>query len=621
MWTFRHKLGGLVTWLAPSADGAGVLDRLSSFFAQSRAPSAADSRFEADQADSGAAPIADEVHRQDPIAPGEGPGAVTEPHTESGGSAGDAVPVSSGSPRRAPDDATEVQAAIAQPAAPQFANQGPPEGAARAAAQSDVAAPAASANPAAPNAAPTDIVVTGGTVDENSAAGTVVATLEAVDADPNESFTFSLVDGDASPFEIKGDQIVVRDGADLDYETTTSHSVDVRVTDSAGNTYTETVAIAVEDVADTAIIGTIKADTLVGTDGAEIIQGLDGDDFISAAGGDDIVLGNRGADKLIGGVGDDTVDGGSGSDSLYGGAGNDTMYGGSAINGKNSEIGGNDSLFGEAGDDVLDGGDGDDSLHGGDGNDTLYGGSGNGALNGKNAQIGGNDTLFGHAGDDVLDGGDGDDTLSGGDGDDVLIGGVGADDLDGDDGTDTASYAESNAAVTVDLATGTGTGGDAQGDTLAQIENLTGSDHDDVLTGDTGDNVLMGGAGDDVLSGGDGVDTLIGAAGDDTIHGGGGNDVINGGLGNDTMFGEAGDDLFIAGNNGPATSSWVDGGAGSDTLDLSGVSEGWTVVLDNGDTFGHEDTFDSDLLSDDAGVVSFEDGAEITFQDIENLTW
>src|SRR3546814_4359380 len=78
------------------------------------------------------------------------------------------------------------------------------------------------------------------------------------------------------------------------------------------------------------------------------------------------------------------------------------------------------------------------------------------------------------------------------------------------------SYAGSAAGVTVNLATGTGTGGDAQGDTLSGIENLTGSDNDDVLTGDAGANVLDGGAGNDILTGGGGADTLIGGAGTDT---------------------------------------------------------------------------------------------------------
>src|SRR3546814_5612601 len=82
----------------------------------------------------------------------------------------------------------------------------------------------------------------------------------------------------------------------------------------------------------------------------------------------------------------------------------------------------------------------------------------------------------------VFEGGAGDDTLDGGNGNDTLTGGAGADALIGGSGTDTASYAGSANGVTVDLTTGTGLGGDAQGDTLSGIENLTGSNYDDTLT-------------------------------------------------------------------------------------------------------------------------------------------
>ncbi|WP_342242273.1 Ig-like domain-containing protein, partial [Inquilinus sp. OTU3971] len=56
---------------------------------------------------------------------------------------------------------------------------------------------------------------------------------------------------------------------------------------------------------------------------------------------------------------------------------------------------------------------------------------------------------------------DSDDTLVGTAGDDTLKGGIGADHIDGLAGTDTASYDGSAAGVTVSLATGAGTGGDA----------------------------------------------------------------------------------------------------------------------------------------------------------------
>ena len=72
--------------------------------------------------------------------------------------------------------------------------------------------------------------------------------------------------------------------------------------------------------------------------------------------------------------------------------------------------------------------------------------------------------------------------------------------MDGGAGIDTASYATSTSGVTVSLTTGTGSGGDAEGDTLSNIENLTGSNFDDTLEGNAGNNKLVGGLGTDTVS-------------------------------------------------------------------------------------------------------------------------
>ena len=61
--------------------------------------------------------------------------------------------------------------------------------------------------------------------------------------------------------------------------------------------------------------------------------------------------------------------------------------------------------------------------------------------------------------------------------------------------------------MTVHLDGTANTGGHAAGDTFSNIENLTGSSHNDTLNGDDGDNILAGGAGADRLDGGDGTDT------------------------------------------------------------------------------------------------------------------
>jgi Ca2+-binding RTX toxin-like protein len=191
----------------------------------------------------------------------------------------------------------------------------------------------------------------------------------------------------------------------------------------------------------------------------------------------------------------------------------------------------------------------------------------------------GDDRLSGGSRNDVLFGNDGADQLFGDIGDDLLAGGTGPDLLDGGYGHDTAHYADSRGAVTVDLATGTGRGGDAEGDRLVRVERLTGSARDDTLTGSAAANVLDGGSGDDRLDGGAGRDTLVGGPGNDRLSGGMANDVLRGGTGNDVLdggsegnqlFGEDGDD-WLSYNPGhiPLQEGWpsaLDGGRGTDTL-------------------------------------------------------
>jgi len=93
---------------------------------------------------------------------------------------------------------------------------------------------------------------------------------------------------------------------------------------------------------------------------------------------------------------------------------------------------------------------------------------------------------------DILRGFGGDDMLFGGSGNDILDGGPGADALIGGPGKDTVDYSSSGAGVTVSLLIGVGSGGEAQGDVLAGIENIVGSTHDDLLVGDSGVNTLIG---------------------------------------------------------------------------------------------------------------------------------
>ncbi|WP_050771956.1 beta strand repeat-containing protein [Maritimibacter alkaliphilus] len=249
-------------------------------------------------------------------------------------------------------------------------------------------------------------------------------------------------------------------------------------------------------------------------------------------------------------------------------------------------LGGEDDLQGGDGDDTLDGGDDDDRVLGGAGSDTLRGGAG------RDWVRGGDDGDMVEGGDDRdwLFGDDGDDDLDGGEGADRLEGGAGADDLDGGlGGADLAVYKKSAAGVTVDLGAGTGTGGDAQGDTLTGIERVMGSDHGDTLMGDANANLLIGRGGDDVLTGLGGRDKLRGDAGEDELYGGNERDVLEGGADDDILDGGDGDDRLTGGAGGDD----IDGGAGEDTALYTGSGSGVTISLAAGSASGGDATGDT----------------------------
>ena len=202
-----------------------------------------------------------------------------------------------------------------------------------------------------------------------------------------------------------------------------------------------------------------------------------------------------------------------------------------------------------------------------------------------------------------------DNVLTGNSGRNVLIGGAGADQLDGGGNFDTASYVTSASGVAVSLATGTGYGGDAEGDVLIHIENLIGSSFDDTLEGEVGPNTLVGGLGIDTVSyahatsgaNGQGVrvilaltsaqntitagidtlsgfenltgsefnDALGGNSGNNVLTGLGGNDWLDGWAGADQMFGGTGNDTYVVDNLGDVVNETA--GDGADTV-LSYIS-------------------------------------------------
>ena len=135
-------------------------------------------------------------------------------------------------------------------------------------------------------------------------------------------------------------------------------------------------------------------------------------------------------------------------------------------------------------------------------------------------------------------------------------------------GSDTASYADATAGVTVNLALGTAQNTIGAGtDTLFNFENLTGSNFNDKLTGNAAANTLYGLGGNDSLNGAAGIDILSGAAGNDRLIGGAGNDSLDGGVGTDSF-------VFDKAFGKDTITGFVAAGAGHDTIDFSTAAFG-----------------------------------------------
>lgn len=351
-------------------------------------------------------------------------------------------------------------------------------------------------------------------------------------------------------------------------------------------------------------------DILGGTAGADVLVAGDGDDTLTASAGNDTLNGGDGTDTAdysgaASGVnvrlnhGDAPNDGAGGSDTLNsienatGSAFNDILTG-SAVN--NVLIGGagSDVLLGLGGDDVLYGGAGAaNQLQGGAGDDTYYVDAADTiveladqgydtvittrnvftlAANVEELAFAGSGAFTGrgNALNNVITGGAGDDTLSGGGGRDRLVGGA---------GNNTASYAMAATGILIDLSVGSAfNDGDGDGDVLVDIQNVLGSEHNDLIFGDSGNNVLNGGDGDDRLFGGMGDDTLRGGNGIDTVDyssaslavdvrlntgvvqdGEGGTDFVTS---VENVIGSGRDDLIIASD----LANELTGGAGHDIL-------------------------------------------------------
>ena len=362
-----------------------------------------------------------------------------------------------------------------------------------------------------------------------------------------------------------------------------------------------------------------------------IITGTGGDDRLEGGLDSDLIEGLGGNDVLNGFIGDDDIYGGDGNDVVNGDAGNDHLQGGD----------GDDNLGGGNGDDLLEGGEGADRLDGHFGADSLYGGGGDDeirvVLNTVGAYADGgngtdlltfsaqyhsagvtfsladpstpqtvagativnferisftgsdeyadtitggayNDRIYGLMGDDIIDGGAGNDELDGGHGENSVFGGEGDDSIrqsgsedlliDGGAGIDflKIEYGTDNLFDLTDP-----TVDQLLGDTIVRnieriqywgwfgADQVIGGAYADIIEGNGGDDILDGGGGNDIVSGGDGVDDLRGGAGDDVV--------MNYETGNTLGF-----TLLDGGDGTDKLELWIPNYTGAMSIDLSATS-------------------------------------------------
>lgn len=261
--------------------------------------------------------------------------------------------------------------------------------------------------------------------------------------------------------------------------------------------------------------------------------------------GSDHLIGNELNNVLTGNGGKDTLEGGDGADILFGGGGRDVLDGGDGADwvrfaDSNNPVAadlhtGTGSAGAASGDTYIS----IEHMSGSSFGDTL---TGDPFTANQIFGEGGDDVITGKGGHDFLLGGAGDDTIYGGTGRDVIRGNAGADVLDGGSEDDWIQYHDSAGRIELDLGAGAGTVGDAAGDVFISIENIRGSNFDDIIIGSAGRNQILAQDGDDevhtvggndVVWGEGGDDLLIGSSDGETFYGGAGADDIRGGGGND----------------------------------------------------------------------------------------
>lgn len=149
------------------------------------------------------------------------------------------------------------------------------------------------------NLAPTSLALSGTSIKENAAGGQYIGLLSATDPNAGDTFTYTIRSDPDAKFQVVGNQLQVRQGAIIDFETKTSHQVTLRVTDQGGLSYDRTFTIQVVDVRNEKGGPRTKGAVLVSSEAGGKLDGGIGDDTLYTGSGKDVLKGGFGRDAFV----------------------------------------------------------------------------------------------------------------------------------------------------------------------------------------------------------------------------------------------------------------------------------------------------------------------------------
>src|SRR5690606_7550532 len=102
------------------------------------------------------------------------------------------------------------------------------------------------------NDAPTDLLISNNTINENAASGTFIGKLSSIDPDNNTTFTYAFATGTGDVnnnlFTLRNDSVF--SNAIFDYELKNTYSIRVQTTDNGGASLQKIITIQVNNAND-----------------------------------------------------------------------------------------------------------------------------------------------------------------------------------------------------------------------------------------------------------------------------------------------------------------------------------------------------------------------------------